>query len=107
MSQTNDHMIEQYLAGQMSKAEEEAFLQRVATEPDLQEQLKLEQDMRASLDDNDWAYAQNPEHSEVKAYAAAFASEDTRALKDSIGKAAALYTQSLREMGCFFFAVAL
>jgi len=91
MSQTNDQLIEQYLAGQMSSAEEEAFLQRVQTEPELGEQLKLEKNMRAALDDADWAFTENSDHDEVKAYAEAFASDNAQALKESINKASEAY----------------
>lgn len=91
MSLSDDHIIEQYLDGQLSAAEEEAFLLRVKSEPALQEQLKLEQQMRDALDEKDWSYAENTSHEELSAYTRAFGSEEALKIKNSIAQAGAAY----------------
>ena len=91
MSLTDDHIIEQYLKGELSVAEKEAFLARLDTEPALKEQLRLEKQMLAALDDNDWAPTENPDHPEVKAYVQAFGSAESKSVKESIEKASKAY----------------
>ncbi len=91
MSLTDAHIIEQYLRGELSMAEREAFLQRLEAEPALKEQLRLEEQMQAALDENDWAQAENKDHEEVKAYTQAFGSAQTRSIKESIEQASQAY----------------
>ena len=91
MSATDDHIIEQYLKGELSVAEAQAFEQRLETEPALKEQLRLERQVQAALDENDWAPAENQDHKEVKAYAEAFGSAETRSIKGSIAQASKAY----------------
>ena len=99
MSLSDDHMIEQYLNGELSALEEEAFLLRVKNEHELQEQLRLEKQMREALDEADWSAAENASHEEVTAYAKAFGSPETQALKNSIAEASAAYHQGQAKPG--------
>lgn len=90
MKENDDLIIEQFLLGKLSDEEAAAFRERMESDADLRERVKLEEELFQVLNEEDWSHSENTDHPEVQAYTVAFASNEVRDLKqtiETVGKA--------------------
>lgn len=77
-----DHiLIERFLKNELSKEERILFMQRIEVDQDFYKKVILEQQLYTTLDDKNWSYAGNKDHSEIKKYEAILKNEETKKIK--------------------------
>ena len=92
MSQKEDILIEQFLKGALSKAEEEIFLKRMENDTKFKKKVVFEKQLRDSLSEEDWSFAKN-KTPDVEAYSEIYKSAEIQQLKHVIRDSNSIYQQ--------------
>ncbi len=84
MTPEEHNLIEQFLTGSLSAAEEQAFRERMESDAAFREKVKFEQQLHETLHPDDWAFASNEEAASVKELETLYKSDEANALKEAI-----------------------
>ncbi len=84
MSLSDDDIIDRFLKGELSEEAAKDFQNRLESDHELVDRLKLEKQLFESLNEEDWSTLDNADHPEVAAYRALFADEESAEIKKAI-----------------------
>ncbi len=103
MNVEDDILIECFLKGELSKKEEQSFLERLASDVDFKERFILEKQLRESLNEDSWSFVESSQTDEIKDYEQEFKSKEIQELKEIIAKANEEYKESQKPTKNWFF----
>lgn len=85
MNLEDDILIERFLRNELSKKEEESFLERMDSDALFQEQVLLEKQLFESLNDDSWSFLEE-NTDEVKEYETILRSAEAQKIKEAISQ---------------------
>ena len=86
-------LIDNYLKGELSKDEEKAFLERLESDIAFNEKFQLEKQLFDALNEDSWSFTKK-RNKELEKYKTLLASEDIKALKDTLKSTTASFNTS-------------
>ncbi|GEQ86192.1 hypothetical protein ULMS_17000 [Patiriisocius marinistellae] len=86
MSEEEHILIDSFLNSELTQNEQKLFLKRMEQSAEFNEHVNFEKQLRETLNINDWSFAHNIEHTEVKTYVELFSSSKTKALESTLEK---------------------